>query len=230
MALKIFMDNKISQTEKTIESLLLNRYCPVCRKSNCIKITDKKVFFKESADFMGTCSLCNERFSLYLMDDETRPPRVLLCIKSDGWKSCDKCFLRFKDQEMLIDSSGKGRPSCPGCGYPDLFQEKNPQPVMPEELYKTCPICSSEIESFRYYHNLQFRDGMTGDYVRTTDYWLRYCPECRVFTYLAAEENTKFGPITKIEAFIEYPPEYAERIIHAYDESLGKIKSRSSYP
>ncbi|PKK88090.1 MAG: hypothetical protein CVV64_20300 [Candidatus Wallbacteria bacterium HGW-Wallbacteria-1] len=152
-----------------------------------------------------------------------------------GWKNCSKCSLPYGPEEAILSGHYA---KCPGCGDPDFGRPLNPsqrvahagvrqiindgETVAPTAKpgqggLEYCTDCGKRLKLEKYSSYTEYRDGMTGDYTRTTEKFLGYCQSCNLNYFISTLENTKFGGTNKVMEKSVMEEKMAQRIRRFFD-------------
>lgn len=210
--------------EKALETLG-QRECPVCgRAGMTVTLRDVNEYFYR-LDLTCGCGASWEAVQCSSREDES----IILSFnqsRMEGWRRCGVCSLPYGPQEASVRG---GIRYCPGCGSQEspwggsgnLAPEPDANGRSRRWEFLPCPECPDKVRPYRprtvkYTSSTEYRDGMTGDYTRTTEELLGFCPECGKFYFLSLEESTKFGIKIKLLCRCMMPEPYARRILSIY--------------
>lgn len=189
-------DEVFDRAEESVRS----RKCPVCFESGTVELDRIDPRGNSYSEFTFECT-CGAKFVSYVSHDGS-DRRIPIHFKSDslpGWKNCSRCYFFYGPSEFpesgpaVPSPQGEGKP-CPVCGYPSSLPSGWPREKVDDSEVTGCPSCGKgelKRETFSVSH--EFRDGIMGDYTRSTYHQLCGCMECGAFVLMETIESDKIG-------------------------------------
>ncbi len=209
--------HKLKQEAESARRALTGRLCPVCFEPG-FRPPEEPAFPDDDSFELTVSCRCGAGFKvsggvyypnkdLRLMVDSSVMP---------AWTNCIRCSFPYGPGESIELDEYDDYCGCPVCRCPG-DEPSSSSPSGTGENINRCPACRQTLEIRPYQTFTEFRDGMTGDYYRTTKDCLAHCTACATFFFVQIQEDDKFGPATRLKRRYIMSQEHASRLIYFYN-------------
>lgn len=209
-------NHELERDAELARQRLAGRICPVCFEPG-LKPAAEPVFPDESSFELTVSCRCGAGFTV-TGNVHYRNRDLRLSVDSavmPGWTYCLRCSFPYGPGESVELYEYDDYRGCPVCRSPG-DEPSSSSPAGNENSINCCPVCRQTLEIRPYQTFTEFRDGMTGDYYRTTKDCLAHCQACETFCFVQIQEDDKFGPVTSLKRRYTMSRDNAYRLIYFY--------------
>lgn len=197
----------------SMRAAIKSRACPLC--SN-FSLSESGTDISEYFFYLHIQCTCGGAFTSFGTDEADADSLVLVLdtSKSPGWFVCRVCSLPFTRAE----SAAVGMQVCPACGCGSITKKQGKK--IQDSSHIPCQGCDGLLKSTVLFSSTEYRDGITGDYFRTSEDILAYCISCNDVYYVKTVEDDKFGLRTVMDFQNRLNRVFTERLVRVHGVTL----------